>query len=99
MQGQPAKKSTYQPSQKRQQWQAKSGTKQGFICFNCQNEEYMAKDCNMLTRCGNCKRNGHTWKEYLNIKYAKCGKKGYIIGNYHSKKINWLEDTVEPSKS
>src|SRR6266498_6107651 len=60
MQGQPAKIPIYQPPQKRQQWQAKSEAKQGFICFNCQNEGHMAKDCNMLTRCGNCKRNGHT---------------------------------------
>ncbi len=56
----------------------------------------MAKDCNMPTRCGNCKRNGHTWKKCPNIKCAKCGEKGYVVENYHSKKINWLEDTVEP---
>ncbi len=56
----------------------------------------MAKDCNMLTRCGNCKRNGHTWKECPSIKCAKCGEKGHVAGNCHSEKINWLEDTVEP---
>ncbi len=59
MQGQPAKIPTYQPPQKRQQWQSKSEAKQGFICFNCQNEGHMAKDCNMPTRCSNYKRNGH----------------------------------------
>ncbi len=96
MQGQPAKIPTYQLPQKRQQWQAKSGAKQGFICFNCQNEGHMAKDCNMPIRCGNCKRNGHTWKECPSIKCAKCGKKGHVAGNCHSEKINWLEDTVEP---
>jgi len=56
----------------------------------------MAKDCNMLTRCGNCKRNGHTWKEYHSIKYAKYGEKEHVAENCHSEKINWLEDTVEP---
>ena len=56
----------------------------------------MAKDCNMLIRCGNCKRNSHTWKECLSIKCAKCGEKGHVAENCHSKKINWLEDTVEP---
>ena len=96
MQGQPAKISTYQPSQKKQQWQAKSEAKQGFICFNCQNEGHMVKDCNMLTRCGNCKRNGHTWKECPSIKYAKCGEKEHVAGNCLSEKINWLEDIVEP---
>ena len=55
----------------------------------------MAKNCNMLTRCGNCKRNGHTWKECPSIKYAKYGKKGHVAGNCYSEKINWLEDTVE----
>ncbi len=35
MQGQPAKIPIYQSLQKRQSWQAKSGAKQGFICFNC----------------------------------------------------------------
>ncbi len=69
--------------------------KQGFICFNCQNEGYMAKDCNMPTRCGNCKRNGYTWKEYLSIKYAKCDEKRHVAENCYSEKINWLEDTVE----
>ncbi len=34
MQGQSVKVLTYQPSQKKNQWQAKSGAKQGFICFN-----------------------------------------------------------------
>ncbi len=53
----------------------------------------MAKDYNMPTRCGNCKRNGFTWKECPSI---KCGEKGHIAGNCHSEKINWLEDTVEP---
>src|SRR6266498_5047781 len=96
MQGQPAKIPTYQPPQKRQQWQAKSEVKQGFICFNCQNERYIAKDCNMPTRCDNCKRNGHIWKECPSIKCAKYGKKGYVVKNYHSEKINWLEDIVEP---
>ncbi len=95
MQGQPAKISTYQPSQKRQQWQVKSEAKQGFICFNCQNEGYMAKDCNMLTRCGNCKRNGHMQKECSSIKCAKCDEKGHVARNCHSEKINQLEDTVE----
>ena len=56
----------------------------------------MAKDCNMLTRCGNYKRNDHTWKECPSIKCAKCDEKGYVAGNCHSEKINWLEDTVEP---
>ena len=56
----------------------------------------MAKDCNMPTRCGNCKRNGHIWKEYPSIKYAKYDEKGYVARNCHSEKINWLEDTVEP---
>ncbi len=56
----------------------------------------MAKDCNMPTRCGNCKRNGHTWKECPSIKCAKCGKKGHVAGNCHSEKINWLEDTEKP---
>ena len=35
MQEQPAKIPIYQSLQKRQSWQAKSGAKQGFICFNC----------------------------------------------------------------
>src|SRR6266540_1450643 len=96
MQGQLIKIPTYQLPQKRQQWQAKSEVKQGFICFNCQNEGHMAKDCNMLTRYGNCKRNGYTWKECPSIKCAKCGEKGHVAGNCHSEKINWLEDTVEP---
>ncbi len=56
----------------------------------------MAKDCNMPTRCGNCKRNDHTWKEYPSIKCAKCDEKGHVMGNCHSEKINWLKDTVEP---
>ncbi len=56
----------------------------------------MAKDCNMPTRCGNCKKNGHTWKECPSIKYAKCGEKGHVAGNCYSEKINWLEDIVEP---
>ena len=56
----------------------------------------MAKDCNMLTRYGNCKRNGHTWKECSSIKCAKCGEKGHVVRNCHSEKINWLRDTVEP---
>ncbi len=56
----------------------------------------MAKDCNMPTKYGNYKRNGHTWKKCSSIKYAKCGEKGYIAENCHSKKINWLEDTVKP---
>ena len=56
----------------------------------------MAKDCNMLTRCDNCKRNGHTWKECLSIKCAKCDEKGHVAGNCHSEKINWLENTVKP---
>jgi len=86
---------TYQPPQKRNQWQAKSETKQGFICFNYQNEEYIAKDCNMPIRCDNCKRNGHTWKECPSIKYAKCDEKGHIARNCISKKINWLENTIE----
>ncbi len=50
----------------------------------------------MPTRCSNCKRNGHTWKECPNIKYVKYDEKGHIAGNCHSEKINWLEDTVEP---
>jgi len=36
------------------------------------------------------------WKEYPNIKYAKCSKKRHIARNCNSEKINWLEDTVEP---
>jgi len=50
----------------------------------------------MPTRCDNCMRNGYIWKECLSIKYAKCDEKGYIASNCYSKKINWLEDTVEP---
>ena len=56
----------------------------------------MAKDCNMLTRCGNCKRNGHTWKECPNIKCAKYDEKEHVAENCHSEKINWLEDIFEP---
>ena len=56
----------------------------------------MAKDCNMLTRCSNCKRNGYTWKECPNIKCAKCGERKHVARNCHSEKINWLEDTIEP---
>ena len=56
----------------------------------------MAKDCNMPTRCSNCKRNGHIWKECPSIKCAKCDEKGHVAGNCHNKKINWLEDIVEP---
>ncbi len=56
----------------------------------------MAKNCNILTRCDNCRRNGHTWKEYPGIKCAKYSEKGHVAGNCHSEKINWLEDTVEP---
>ncbi len=56
----------------------------------------MAKDYNMPTRCGNCKKNGHTWKEYPSIKYVKCGEKRHVAGNCHSEKINWLKDIVEP---
>ena len=63
---------------------------------NCQNEGHMARDCNMPTRCGNCKRNSHIWKEYPSIKCAKCDEKGHVMGNCHSEKINWLKDTVEP---
>ena len=80
--------STYQPSQKRNQWQTKSEAKQRFICFNCQNEGHMAKDCNMLIRCSNCKRNSHTWKKCPSIKCAKCDEKGHVAENYHSEKIN-----------
>jgi len=56
----------------------------------------MAKDCNMLIRCDNCKRNSHTWKECSSIKCVKCSKKGHVAENCHNEKINWLEDTVEP---
>ena len=55
----------------------------------------MTKDYNMLIRYSNYKRNGHSWKEYLDIKYAKCDEKKHVAGNCISKKINWLEDTVE----
>ena len=48
----------------------------------------MAKNCNMPTRCDNCKRNGHIWKECPSIKYAKCSKKRHVAGNCHSEKIN-----------
>ncbi len=50
----------------------------------------------MPTRCSNCKRNSYNWKEYPNIKYAKCSKKGHVAKNYISEKINWLEDMVKP---
>ncbi len=50
----------------------------------------------MPTRCGNCKKNGYTWKECPSIKCAKCDKKGHVVGNCHSEKINWLKDTVKP---
>ncbi len=96
MQGQPVKIPIYQPPQKRQQWQVKSEAKQGFIYFNCQNEGYMIKDCNMLIKCGNCKRNGHIWKEYPSIKCVKCDEKRHVVRNCYSEKINWLEDTIEP---
>ncbi len=48
----------------------------------------MAKDYNMPTRCGNCKRNGYTWKECPNIKYTKCSKKRHVAENCHNEKIN-----------
>jgi len=55
----------------------------------------MIKVCNMSTRCGNCKRNGHTWNECPSIKYAKCDEKRHVAGNCISEKINWLKDIVE----
>ncbi len=56
----------------------------------------MVKDYNILTRYDNCKRNGHSLKEYFNIKCVKYEEKSYIVRNCASEKINWLEDTIEP---
>ncbi len=50
----------------------------------------------MLTRYDNYKRNDYSWKEYPSIKCVKCDEKGHVTGNCISKKINWLENTVEP---
>ena len=56
----------------------------------------MVKDCNITTRCSNCRRNSYSWKEYSSIKYAKCNEKEYVARNCISEKINWLEDIVKP---
>ena len=55
----------------------------------------MAKDCNMLIRCSNCKRNGHSWKEFPSIKCIKYDEKGHVAGNYISEKINWLKNIIK----
>ncbi len=49
----------------------------------------------MPTRYSNCKRIGHSLKEYSIIKCIKCDEKGYVVKYYTSKKINWLEDIIE----